>query len=299
MARFRGAVTFDLRCIIPWIGFSGFLLLSTILKGQDDLHWTQQIRHVPKYLGPNAIPPQEMHDAVEDSLVWFRMMAQTHQNPGDKTYNVATTLQMPLFDPRVTLRLHMVAFEYFTLSPATVNERNQFDRSTTGTNIADLNVATIVTVMQENNKRPSIRVLANIRTASGPNMDQARVIDTPGYSFVIATGKTWKSNLVGAESLRLYTNTGLRIYQARRPDPAQNDLFVYGLGLDINWRKIRLTHRLTGYVGYFEQGGDRPFVYRTRLSTLRNKNFNYAIEFGQGNSDYPYTSFSFMTIFSF
>lgn len=264
-------------------------LMSMALGGySQNVHWSQKIRHVSRYLGPNALPVEEMQDARPDTVAWLRLGAQFHNGRGDNTYNALATFEAPLFTPRVSIRLHMMPYEYFSLSEQIVRERRQFDSTTTGSGVGDLNIATHITLWEETAQRPAIQGIVNLRTASGGNLQQARFIDAPGYTLKFAAGKSYGKS----KRLRWYANAGLRVYQTRRNDADQNDAVVYGIGHDYRGGAFTVKVRLTGYAGYFEQG-DKPLLLRAILEKSIAKKYQLGLQLQQGNKDYDFTSYTF------
>ena len=253
----------------------------------QNVHWSQKIRHVSRYLGPNALPVEEMQDARADTVPWLRLGTQYHNGTGDNTYNGLATFQAPLYSRRVSIRLHMMPYEYFSLGEQTIKERRQFDTSTTGKGVGDLNIATHITLWEETGKRPAVQAIINLRTASGGNLQQARFIDAPGYTLKFAAGKSYGNK----QRLRWYVNAGLRVYQTRRPDADQNDAVVYGVGHDFIGHLFTAKVRVTGYAGYFD-AGDKPLVLRMRVLYNKWKKYQAGLELQQGNKDYDFTSYT-------
>ena len=261
-------------------------------------NWAQNLRHVPRFLGPNALPVGEAMDARPDTAAWLRVLGQYHRHPGDETVNLRTTLHLPLFSERVSLRLHMVPYERFWLEPATIGQRRLKDTSRRGEAVGDLNVASLITLWEETHWRPAIQLMINLRTASGGNLEQARFIDAPGYTFRVNAGKTFPVISPGLESLRLYLNAGLRVWQTRHPRLFQNDALVHATGLEWKGKNWALRTELAGYVGYFERG-DKPVVLRLSGHYHLNSRLQLTAQWQEGNIDYPFRSASAGLLYRF
>lgn len=277
------------------LGWGTFGPLAAQNQGPN---WAQNLRHVPRYLGPNALPVGEAMDARPDTAGWLRVWGQYHNGPGDQTANLLTTMHIPLFSDRVSLRLHMVPYERFWLASATIDERQLKDTSRQGVAVGDLNVATLITLWQETDQRPAVQLIINLRTASGGNLEQGRFIDAPGYTFRVAAGKNFPGILPGLEGIRLYLNAGLRVYQTRHPRLFQNDALVHALGVEWRGKRWSLRSELAGYAGYFEQG-DKPVVVRLTGRYRLTPRLRLVAQWQRGNIDFPYHSVSTGLHFSF
>lgn len=277
---------------VPLVKITAFLMMLAAipfgpLAGQTP--WPDQIQHVTRFLGPHALPVDELPDARPDTAAWLRLRGNYHHSEWDNTYAGLATLHLPLYSSRVSLRLHMVGYEYFEQKEAAVDFRHQKETRLQGSAVGDLNLATLITLWEESDQGPAVQGIINLRTASGGNLEQARFIDAPGYTIKVAAGKSWPLKTPLLKSLRAYTQAGLRVYQTRRDNFFQNDLFVHGLGLELNGKHWRIRQELAGYVGYFDRG-DKPLVYRLALETLGKGPWQLGLEGQTGNIDYPFRS---------
>ncbi|MDR9442382.1 MAG: hypothetical protein RI842_06655 [Schleiferiaceae bacterium] len=280
-----------LRAISILIIVAGWGTFGPLAAQNQGPNWAQNLRHVPRYLGPNALPVGEAMDARADTAAWLRLLGQYHRHPGDATANLLTTLHLPLFSERLSLRLHMVPYERFWLGRSTINQRRLKDTTREGSAVGDLNVATLITLWKETNWRPAVQLMINLRTASGGNLEQARFIDAPGYTFRVNAGKTFPVISPGLASLRLYLNAGLRVWQTRHPRLFQNDALVHATGLEWKGKDWSLRTELAGYIGYFERG-DKPVVLRLTGRYRLSKVLHLTVQWQEGNVDYPFRSAS-------
>lgn len=276
-----------------------FVFMITLTAGMaQNSNDPSRIPSVQRYLGPNALPVAEMQNALPDTLIWGRISNKYHHSSGDQTYNLRTTLHLPLYNDRVSLRLMMVPVEFFEVTEQTVLERNQSNPAQTGSSVGDLYVSTHLLIVRETSQLPSVQGIITLRTASGGNTGQSRFIDSPGYSFVVAIGKTYSWNFLQTQSTRIYINGGLRVYQTHRDRYLQNDLFVHGTGIDLNWKHFTWYSQFTGYVGYFDKG-DKPLVVRSGLRTSFEQNLNFGLELQRGNRDFDYSTVSLSALYRF
>ena len=154
----------------------------------------------------------------------------------------------------------------------------------------DIQFGTLFQILTEENHPIDLLLSANVRTASGTKLRDARFSDTPGYYFDLSMGKTHFPNKERKlKQYRLYSMFGLYVYQTYLDNHRQNDAFLYGVGITLDYELISLQQQIGGYIGYLNNG-DRPVVLRTALTTRFAKNVNYSIRFQQGFKDFKYSS---------
>jgi hypothetical protein len=69
----------------------------------------------------------------------------------------------------------------------------------------------------------------------------------------------------------------------------QDDAFLFGTGAEWNTKTIRLQSYVAGYLGYLENGGDKPIVFRTTLEK-KLKRTSLLVGFQQGLHDFKYST---------
>ena len=79
---------------------------------------------------------------------------------------------------------------------------------------------------------------------------------------------------------------GFYSWQINEEENRQNDAFMAGIGIDLIARKILFHNSMGGYYGYIGNG-DRPLVYRSRLSWTNNK-IDYFLKYQHGLHDFDY-----------
>lgn len=249
------------------------LLLSTTI--------TAQRRIVsPERFGPNALPIPELKTGKLAEDFNFKIAYESHTSEGDDTQNAFLELYIPVVSKRVALVLSMVPYENYSLSPETAEIRN-ISGTASGTAKGDIYVGTHIQILKDKTNLPDVMLSIDLKTASGNNAESARFTDTPGYIFDLSAGKDIHIENSFLQSVRPFAVAGFFVYQTNREVYRQNDAFLYGLGLDLNFKKLKFSTAYGGYHGYIEDG-DRPNVWRSSLRTLFNSAINYEIRFGKG-----------------
>ena len=82
---------------------------------------------------------------------------------------------------------------------------------------------------------------------------------------------------------------GFYDYQTYDLQHLQNDCILYGLGGDINFKRIIFSQSVAGYSGYLDIG-DKPIVYRASLR-MKNYHFDWKFSYQRGLNDYSYQRF--------
>jgi hypothetical protein len=108
-----------------------------------------------------------------------------------------------------------------------------------------------------------------------------------GYYFDLSAGKP-----IGHSGLKWIGMAGFYCWQIDKEDLRQDDAFLFGTGLEWAHKDWKLQTSIAGYVGYLENQGDKPVVYRAAVEKKWNHTALLA-RFQQGLKDYKYTSFEF------
>lgn len=253
-------------------------------------HWTRYLIIAPGYLGPNALPVPEIKNGICRSSIQFKTAGEYHYSKGDKTQDIYTEFYFPLFSDRVGINLNIVPVEHYNMDDETRDLRRSRDFDGIGYSAGDLYIGTYIQLVKENKRLPDILLTINLRTASGSNLYAARYTDTPGYYFDASIGKELFLKDIALKSIRPFGLIGFYVWQTYRSDYYQNDAFLYGLGLDLNFKHLQITNSYGGYRGYIGNG-DRPKVYRVSIHTKFQSLSNYELRVQQGIHDFNYTTF--------
>ncbi|MCF8346187.1 MAG: hypothetical protein K9G38_03175 [Bacteroidales bacterium] len=280
-----------------------FILLPLFhLKGQADYnwwnskhdwdgttHWTQYMILSPGYLGPNALPIPQMYTGKIPGGHTFEFGTEGHFSRGDQTGNIYLDYKLPLFTERAAINITYRPLEIYRTDTVTRDERRSREIDPSGVSLGDIYFSTYIQMLQGHAILPDIMLSANIKTASGTNLDGARHTDTPGYWFDVTAGKTFSLQYRPLRHLRIFGKAGFYVYQTFEINHYQNDAFLYGGGLEVGMIRMLIQHQLTGYTGYF-YNGDRPLVYRFIVRNVKESGVSYRLMFQQGLNDYSYST---------
>ncbi|HKK63353.1 MAG TPA: hypothetical protein VJ951_12385 [Bacteroidales bacterium] len=253
-------------------------------------HWTQYMTMSPGFLGPNALPVPEFYPASIPSTHNLNIGLEGHYSKGDKTLNSLMDYVFPAFSERASIQVLYRTIEIYNTDTVTRDLRASRDYNTTGTSMGDVYVSTYIQLIKDHEKLPDIMLSANIKTASGTNLEAARNTDTPGYWFDVTMGKY--IHITKQSKLKIYAKGGFYAYQKFKYNEYQNDACLYGIGFLANIKNLKLEQQLTGYHGYFNNG-DRPMVYRIKINGPLSNRLTYKIMFQQGFNDFNYSSLRF------
>jgi len=282
-----------------------FIVIVFIVYSQDnptkevsvDPHWSDLIIMSPKYMGPNALPVPDIRTGNINEHWELTTSFDYHYYKYDQTVDFFAKMNIPIVKNIVSLELYGVVVEYFNMDTTLRQERNTFDYEWKNYAFGDLNFATVIQILKDHKSLPDISLRLNCRTASGTNLRAARYTDMPGYFFDLSFGKkiTLKGKTI--KNINIYSMLGFYVWQTNSIKHRQNDAFLYGLGADINFKKIELSNSFGGYIGYIGNG-DKPMVYRIHLK-YKTKNIHYKIGCQAGINDFLYNSLAFSLVFNF
>ena len=82
---------------------------------------------------------------------------------------------------------------------------------------------------------------------------------------------------------------GFYSWQIESDKNNQDDAILFGTGLEWNKNNWKLQTNIAGYIGYLENSGDKPVVFRFDVQK-RIKNFGLILGFQQGLHDFAFSS---------
>jgi hypothetical protein len=191
---------------------------------------------------------------------------------------------VPFADGRVALQLFGVPVEHYIVDTATRDFRKGRNRSTEGWEPGDLYASTLIQILKDR-KFPDVTLGISFKTAAG-SLNSARFTDAPAYYFHLGFGKD-----IFAEKpvdLRLSLMTGFYVWQVYHESFFQNDAFLFGAGVEAEWRSFILKESFRGYIGYIGEG-DKPVVNRIELE-YRKQKLGLQAYHQVGLHDYPFHS---------
>ena len=240
-------------------------------------------------MGPNALPVPDSKKGILPNQTTLKLADEGHFSDGDNTQNLFSSFYLPMFSKRIGLQLEMVPVEFYKMDDKTRDERISREFVSEGRTVGDLYIATFIQLTKDHKKLPDMVLGINFKTASGANLDAARFTNTPGYFFDLSASKEITFNGKRISSIRPHALAGFYVYQTYLENNYQNDAFMYGLGIDVNSKKVTYEASLNGYVGYLNEG-DRPMVARLGIGSNNAEKANYGIRLQQGIVHQQYTT---------
>lgn len=263
------------------------------LKGQDHGWWNELVQWDGKTpwqeylelstsgLGPNALPVPTFNALGVKKGFSFQNQIRFHYLEGDPTFDLQSRFDFA-FSDRMAVAMWMVPVEYYKTSDELRNRRKIRQFEAEGFTSGDFYFGTYFHLLMEESNKIDIIVSANLKTASGNNLEGGRVTDTPGYYFDATFAKSYGK-------FRPYLAGGLYVYQTFDGLHFQNDAFLYGMGLHRDWGRMKSHLEWAGYYGYLEIG-DRPSVLRVNLSYELSKQMHFTGSLQYGLNDFDYTT---------
>jgi hypothetical protein len=258
--------------------------------------WEDFLTVSPYYFGPNALIVPEMNSAKIVNQFEIRQDAWTHQSSGDKTYNLFSQLNIPLFSNRVSMQVFVVPIEYYELTELERDRRASRRQDAKGFVGGDFWINTSVLAVDEDKAGFAVVGRVGLKTASGRGVEGARYTDAPAYFLDATIGKNFidKTN----EKLRFSLVQGFYVWQLLGTGQKQNDAYLYGVEVDFQKNKWFFNSSLTGFRGFINNG-DRPLVSRINAGFNYNENTDFTLRFQKGLHNFNYTSVALSFIYRF
>lgn len=285
-------------------------LLGSPLQAQDfswwnQIHnwdgitpWTSYLIVSPGFMGPNALPVPEIRKGHLTKVRSFELALEGHYNKGDQAGDLFAELFFPLFSQRAGFAISWVPVEVYKTDTVTRDLRRSREYDPRGYHLGDIYLSTYIHLVKEKRRIPDLLMTVNLKTASGTGFDGARHTDTPGYYFDLSAGKTIYTGEHALKTMRAYAMAGFYVYQTNLLNHRQNDAFLYGAGMDLNFGRLQLEQQLGGYTGYLGNG-DKPIVYRLNLIWYSQAGPPIKLRFQHGFRDFPYSSLRLSTVLNF
>jgi len=248
-------------------------------------HWSRYILTQPAYQGPNALPVPRVGNGSIDSNFFISASGNFHFSKGDNTQNYAVYANYCLVKDLIAMDIFWVPFEYYQLSHAMKEERRiypQFYYDKKGEGEVHLN--TNIQILKRWKKYISLAARLGYRFPTGSGFGAARDIDAPGYYMDISFGKPFNHS-----ALKWNGMLGFYSWHIESDKNNQDDAFLFGTGLEWNKKTWRIQTNVAGYIGYLENSGDKPVVFRFHAEKRIN-NFALLAGFQQGLHDFDYSS---------
>ncbi len=248
------------------------------------------------YWGPNALPVPNLNEALITGKYTFELRPEAHLSRGDKTYDIFTSLKLPL-GKRVDFEVFLVPIEHFSMDTATRFERYVRHIDASGYAGGDFWFGTNFQIVKNHGFLPDMVASFYFKTASGTGMEYIRYTDAPGYYMNLSFGKNIYQSDNEKNTLRIFGHGGFYAYQTWDPLHNQDDCISWGMGTKYSGEKFWVRAVLAGYWGY-QNNGDRPAVVRFQAGT-HGKKLSFALKYQGGIHDFAYQTIGLSTIYSF
>lgn len=256
------------------------------------LEWWEKVNYLtysPRYFGPNAFPIPELVGGSLSSRWEVEVRGEYHKMDGDQAKDIFTRLYIPVVKGRVGVNISWVFQEWYETSPEVRDERYALELESPIICRGDVIFNFYYQVLRSE-KWADIVVGANLKTASGGRLCDARYTDAAAYWFDVNIGRTlWKREDVNA-SFRVQGLAGFYCWMTNDIVNRQNDAFCYGVGLLGTYRGFSLDCNYAGFRGY-QNNGDKPMILRTKLNYEIKKNI-ISFRYKHGMKDNLYDSYS-------
>lgn len=260
---------------------------SGLLKADDWRDKTPYLIYSPRYFGANAFPMPELVGGRLSSRWEVELRGEYHTMPGDKTKDVFARLYIPIAKGKAGVTISGVIREFYKTSPEVRDERHAVETESPIPCYGDVVLNCYYQVLR-NEKWADIVVSANLKTASGGRLCDARYTDAASYWFDCNIGRTlWQNDRA---SLRIQGLVGFYCWMTNNLIHRQNDALCYGLGLQGTYRSFSLDCDYSGIHGYRGEG-DKPMVIRTKLNYEIKKNI-VSFRYKHGLKDHLYDTYS-------
>lgn len=256
------------------------------------LEWWEKVEYLtysPRYFGPNAFPIPELVGGSLSSRWEVELRGEYYKTRGDQTKDIFTRLYIPVVKGRVGVNVSWVFQEWYEMSPEVRDERYAVELKSPIVCRGDV-IFNFYFQALRSEKWMDIVVSANLKTASGGRLCDARYTDAASYWFDANLGRTlWKRKDVNA-SIRVQALAGFYCWMTNDVVNRQNDAFCYGAGVLGTYRGFSLDCNYAGFRGY-RDNGDKPMILRTKLNYELKKNI-LSFQYKHGMKDHLYDSYS-------
>jgi hypothetical protein len=217
------------------------------------------------------------------------LRGEYHSYKGDRTKNIFARVFVPVAKGLAGLEVSYVIYEYYNMTPETVEERFAAGTSWKTGAHGDVIVSSFYQVLR-NEKRMDIMVESTLKTGSGNRLADARYTDAATYWFNINIGRNLYKSADEKTSVRIQGYAGFYCWMTNDLVHRQNDALTYSAGISGMHGNISATADIAGIYGY-ENNGDRPIQIRTKANYEYRKNI-LSFRYRHGMKDSLYDSFS-------
>ncbi len=272
--------------IVGHIKAQDFNWWANLVKWDGITPWQRYLIYTPAYLGPNGLPVPFITNGSIDSINSVSLTGNFHFSKGDNTQNFSVYGNYCLVKEKVAFDIFWVPYERFQMSHTIKEERHVFshyyyDESAHG----EIHLNTNIQLLNKWRDKFHLALRVGYRFPTSNGLGMARFTDAPGYYIDVSTAKTFSKS----SSWKLIAMAGLYVWQTNLEGRRQNDAFLFGGGAEWNRSGWRLQVYASGYLGYMNNLGDKPVLFRTGLEK-RGRRIHAVLKLQQGISDFQYSS---------
>lgn len=271
-----------------------FLLFFSCLTGLSPAqakNWWDDIPNLvysSRYFGANAFPIPELGGGKLSSRWEVELRGEFHTMPGDQTRDIYARLYVPIAKGRAGVTVCGVIREWYNTSPEVRDERKAAELTSSPMPCNGDVILNFHYQVLNSEKWMDIAVSANLKTASGGRLCDARYTDAASYWFDCNIGRTvWQNEKA---SVRVQGLVGFYCWMTNSIKQRQNDALSYGLGVQGTYRSFSLDCDYAGIQGH-RNDGDKPMVIRTKLNYELKKNI-LSFRYKHGMQDNLYDTYS-------
>ena len=265
-----------------------FLLFA---QGEDE-DWRERMKlliYTPRYFGPNAFPISELRSGRIGTRWELELRGDYHDYAGDKTSDLFARLFIPIAHGKAGVEIAGVVTENYETTEAVKLERRAAETKPPFRCYGDVLIHSFYQVLRSD-RWCDLMVSANLKTASGGRLADARYTDAASYWFDLTAGRNLLQNADGSAALRLQGLLGFYCWMTNDLVHRQNDALLYGIGMSAKLYNVSLAADYSGFYGY-KNNGDYPVTLRTKFEYEIKKNI-ISIRFKHGMYDNLYDSYS-------
>ncbi len=265
------------------------LCISLSSFAQDWRDKLEYLVYTPRYFGANAFPVPELTGGKLSSRWEVELRGEYHTMTGDQTKDIFVQLYAPIAKGRAGVNVSWIFQEWYETSPEVCDERNAVDTRSPIVCRGDVVVNCFYQVLRSE-RWADVVVSANLKTASGGRLCDARYTDAAAYWFTVELGRDLWTDVSKAAFVRARGLVGFYCWMTNDVVHRQNDALAYGVGLGAGVKGFSLDCDYSGFRGY-ENQGDRLMIFRSKLSYEIKKNI-VSLGYRHGIQDYLYDSFT-------
>jgi len=236
------------------------------------------VKRSPQYMGPNALPVQAFRGTKIGFRTYFQSGVDYHFSKEEYAVNPYFHLYFPIQKNRIAFEMYTRPIEYYKTNNRLRDERYMRDSIPSGYSKGDTYFATRIRIWENFYRLPDLTLEVTLKTTTGKNLENARHINAPAYIFNGVFGNYIKGTDTAQIKLKWFILAGTFIWQ--EGDNGQNDSFLYGGGLEFQYKRVSINCNAGGYIGY-KKIGDRPIVARV-LIQYEYKKIDFAVNYQRG-----------------